>query len=253
MVAAQLSDTAGDGRIVEVLDDADAVSERAADWLAGCAAQTTGRFALALSGGSTPRHLYELLARPPHRDRVPWDRAHLFWGDERFVPHDHPDSNYRMVREALLDRVPIPAANVHPIPTEGAPEDAARAYEGALKSFYGMSDLDPARPLFDVVLLGIGQDGHTASLFPGSPALDERSAWVMAVSSPRREARITLTYPALASSRTIAFLVAGEDKRAIAARVRSGEIGLPAARIRTQGQLRWFMDRAAAGDEGPDR
>lgn len=232
--------------ITEILDDADALSHRVADWLTGEAEQIEGRFAIALSGGSTPKHLYEILSQHPHRDRFPWLRTHLFWGDERFVPPDHPDSNYRMVREALIARVPIPPENVHPVPIEGSPEDAARAYEATLKSFYGMAELDPSRPLFDVVLLGIGADGHTASLFPGDAALDERQAWVKAVIGVKKEPRITLTYPALASSRTLAFLVAGEEKRAIAARVRSGDTELPAARVSTKGQLRWFMDRAAA-------
>ena len=232
--------------ITEILDDLDALSHRVADWLLGEAAQTEGRFAIALSGGSTPKHLYEILSQHPHRDRFPWLRTHLFWGDERFVPHDHPDSNYRMVQEALIMRVPIPSENVHPVPIQGSPQDAARAYEATLRSFYGTAELDPGRPLFDVVLLGIGADGHTASLFPGDPVLDERQAWVSAVVGAKPEPRITLTYPALASSRTLAFLVTGEEKRAIAARVRSGDTELPAARVSTRGQLRWFMDRAAA-------
>jgi len=232
--------------ITEILDDPEALSHRVADWLTGEAAQTEGRFSIALSGGSTPRHLYEILARPPHRDQFPWGRTHLFWGDERFVPHDHPDSNYRMVREALLAHVPIPAENVHPIPTDGTPAAAARAYEATLKSFYGMAELDPARPLFDIVLLGVGSDGHTASLFPDSPVLEERRHWVAASTDPKGDARVTLTYPALASSRTLAFLAAGGEKRAIAMRVRCGETELPAARVGTAGQLRWFMDRAAA-------
>jgi 6-phosphogluconolactonase len=236
-----------DNELVEILDDPNALSHRVADWLTGQAAQTEGRFAIALSGGSTPKHLYEILAQPPHRDRFPWQRAHLFWGDERFVPPDHPDSNYRMVREAMIAHIPISPENVHPMPTDGTPEAAAASYEATLKSFYGISELDPSRALFDVVLLGVGEDGHTASLFPGSSVLDERHAWVRAVEGVKAEARITLTYPALASSRTVAFLAAGEDKRAIVARVRGGETGLPAAQVVTEGQLRWFMDRAAAG------
>lgn len=232
--------------ITEMLDDPDALSHRVADWLTGEAAQTEGRFSIALSGGSTPKHLYEILSGSPHRDRFPWRRTHLFWGDERFVPHDAADSNYRMVREALIAHVPIPAENVHPVPIEGSPEEAARAYEATLKSFYGMSELDPARPLFDIVLLGVGADGHTASLFPGDAALDERQGWVRAVVGVKAEPRVTLTYPAFASSRNLAFLVAGAEKRAIAARVRQGDRELPAARVSTRGQLRWFMDRAAA-------
>ena len=141
-----------------------------------------GVFAVALSGGSTPRRLYEHLAGPPYRDAFPWSRTHWFWGDERFVPHGDAQSNYRMVREALLSRAPIPAINIHPIPTEGvSPEAAAVTYERELKSFYGAKRLDAARPLFDVTLLGLGPDGHTASLFPGTAVLAERDRWVAAV------------------------------------------------------------------------
>ena len=153
---------------LEILADPEALSHRVADWLLEMATAKDGIFAINLSGGSTPRRLYERLAGPPYRDTFPWSRTHWFWGDERFVPHDDALSNYRMVREALLSRAPIPADNVHPIPTEGiSPEAAASAYERQLKSFYGAERLDPARPLFDVTLLGLGPDGHTASLFPG--------------------------------------------------------------------------------------
>jgi 6-phosphogluconolactonase len=235
--------------LIEVLADADALSHRVADWLTGEAAQTEGRFAIALSGGSTPKHLYQILAQPPHRDRFPWARTHFFWGDERFVPHDHPDSNYRMAREALIDHVPIPPENVHPVPTEGTPDEAAAAYEATLRAFYGTAELDPARNLFDVVLLGVGSDGHTASLFPGTAVLEERNAWVKAVVGVKAEPRITLTYPAIASSGTVAFLAEGEGKREIVARVRSGDPTLPAARVTTRGRLRWFLDRTAAGSQ----
>ena len=152
---------------LEILADPEALSHRVADWLLEMATAKDGIFAIDLSGGSTPRQLYECLAGPPYRNSFPWSRTHWFWGDERFVPHDDALSNYRMVREALLSRAPIPALNVHPIPTEGvSPEAAASAYERQLKSFYGAECLDPARPLFDVTLLGLGPDGHTASLFP---------------------------------------------------------------------------------------
>ena len=201
---------------LEILADPEAMSRRVADWLLEVATTKDGVFTVALSGGSTPRRLYELLAGPPYRDEFPWSRTHWFWGDERFVPHDDALSNYRMVREALLSRAPIPAINIHPIPTEGVtPEAAASAYERELKSFYGAERLDPARPLFDVTLLGLGPDGHTASLFPDTAVLAERDRWVAAVVGAKSEARITLTYPALESSRNAAFLVAGEEKRAM--------------------------------------
>ena len=136
------------------------------------------------------------LAQPPIVAVFPWSRVHWFWGDERFVPHDHPDSNYGMTRAALLSKAPIPAGNVHPVPTEGlTPQQGAAAYEKTLREYYGAEVLDAARPLFDVTLLGIGDDGHTASLLPGQPALEETQRWVVAVPSGRSEPRITLTYP----------------------------------------------------------
>ena len=151
-----------------------------------------------------------------------------------------------MVREALLSRAPIPALNVHPIPTEGvSAEAAASAYERQLKSFYGAECLDPARPLFDVTLLGLGPDGHTASLFPGTAVLAEQNRWVAAVVGAKSEARITLTYPALESSRNAAFLVEGEEKRAILNWLCRGDDSLPAARLRPAGMLRVFADEAA--------
>jgi 6-phosphogluconolactonase len=215
-----------------------------AAWLRERAATAGPRFAVCLAGGSTPRRVYELLASA-ERDQFPWDRAHWFFGDERFVPHDHPDSNYRMAREAMFDAAPVPAANLHPIPTAGQPAQAARRYESELREFYGAATLDPQRPLFDVVLLGLGEDGHTASLFPGTKALQERERWVVDVLNPKSEPRITLTYPALESTRDLAFLVAGAHKRDILARVRGGE-DLPAARLRGRAAPYWFVDRAAA-------
>ena len=168
-------------------------------------------FAVSLSGGSTPRRLYECLAAPEIASRFPWNRAHWFWGDERFVPHEHPDSNFRMARDAFLSRVPVPRDNIHAVPTEGlSPEQAAAAYETTLKRFYGADTLAPDRPLFDVTLLGIGEDGHTASLFPGQPALQETRRWAVAVIGAKAEARITLTYPALDSSRNARLWLRGK-------------------------------------------
>lgn len=235
---------------VEILTDPKALSRRVAAWLFELAVAKEGIFAVCLSGGSTPQGLYERLAETSYRDAFPWSRTHWFWGDERFVPHNDALSNYRMVREALLARAPIPTVNVHPIPTEGlSPELAASAYERELKTFYGAERLDPARPLFDVNLLGLGPDGHTASLFPGTAVLAERDRWVAAVIGAQPEARITLTYPALESSRHAAFLIEGEEKRAIFDRLRRGDVSLPAARLRPTGEVTWFLDRAAAGAE----
>jgi 6-phosphogluconolactonase len=200
-----------------------------------------------LSGGSTPRRLYERLAGPEIAPRFPWDRVHWFWGDERFVPHDHPESNYGMARDALFSRVPAPEENIHAIPTEGlSPEQAADAYARALERFYGAETLAPDRPLFDVALLGIGEDGHTASLFPGRPALEETRRWAVAVTGAKSEPRITLTYPSLDSSRDLAFLVTGAGKRDVLRRAQAGDRALPAARVRPLGRLHWFADRAAA-------
>jgi 6-phosphogluconolactonase len=237
---------------VEVLADPEALARRVAEWLVAIATRTDGPFAVALSGGSTPQLLYRLLAAPPCRTVFPWSRAHWFWGDERFVPHDDPQSNYRMVREAMLSQAPIPKTNIHPIPTEGMSSDAAAsAYEHELKSFYGAEHLDPARPLFDVTLLGLGPDGHTASLFPDTAVLAERERWVAAVLDAKSKARITLTYPTIESSRRVAFLVAGEEKRAIFSRLRRGDDRLPAAQVHPHPatEVTWFLDKAAAGSE----
>jgi 6-phosphogluconolactonase len=233
---------------LEILADPEALARRVADWLLAAANAKDGVFAIALSGGSTPRRLYEHLAEPTYRDRFPWSRTHWFWGDERFVPHNDALSNYRMVREALLSLAPIPTTNIHAIPTEGvSPEAAASAYERELKSFYRAERLDPARSLFDVTLLGLGPDGHTASLFPNTAVLAERDRWVAAVVGAKSEARITLTYPVLESSRNAAFLVVGEEKRAALARLRHGDDNLPAARLHPTGTLWIFGDAAAVG------
>jgi 6-phosphogluconolactonase len=238
------------GSVLEILADPEAVSRRVAEWLLAIATAKDTTVAIALSGGSTPQRLYRHLAEPVYRHAFPWERTHWFWGDERFVPHDDARSNAHMVREALLAYVPVSAANIHAIPTEGlSVEAAAAAYERELKSFYGAESLDPARPLFDVTLLGLGADGHTASLFPGTAALAERARWVATVVGAQPEARITLTYPALESSRHVAFLVVGEEKREIFARLRHGDERLPAARVRATGGL-WMFGDAAAGD-GP--
>jgi 6-phosphogluconolactonase len=227
---------------IEAVKDLEDLAHRAARWIADLARSSRGRFAICLSGGSTPRRLYQLLADAPYREAIPWDRVHWFWGDERFVPWDHPDSNYRMAWDAMLAHVPAPAQNIHGIATTGDPGDAARAYERVLKSYYGAETLDSARPLFDVELLGLGPDGHTASLFPGTEVLEERQRWVAEVVGAKPEVRITLTYPLLESSRHTSFLVAGEDKRDALTRVLAGDPELPAARLRPAGELVWLVD-----------
>jgi 6-phosphogluconolactonase len=236
---------------IDVSADPDALAHRVAQWITDLACAALDRFAIALSGGSTPKRLYQLLATTPLRQAMPWERVHLFFGDDRFVPWDDADSNYGMAREAMIAHVPIPPDNVHGIAHTGTPAEAARKYERVLKSYYGADALDPIRPLFDVVLLGMGPDGHTASLFPGRPALDERHRWAVEVPVPGLNPmvpRVTLTYPALHSSRSTAFVAAGADKSAMMRRVLAGDQDLPSARISPVGELVWFVDRAARGE-----
>ncbi|HEY1753619.1 MAG TPA: 6-phosphogluconolactonase [Caulobacteraceae bacterium] len=234
------------GRI-EVLADPPALATRVAEWMTEAALAGPAPFRICLSGGSTPKRLYALLGSPPFVERFPWAKAAWFWGDERFVPYDDPASNYRMAREAMLAKAPVSSASIHPMPTDGEPDAAARGYERTLKDAYGAEALDPARPLFEIMLLGLGPDGHTASLLPGDPVLGERSRWVAAVAHGRPEVRITLTYPAIESSRRVAFLVEGAQKAAILAAVRGGASDVPAARLRPAGEITWFVDAAAAG------
>ncbi len=236
------------GRI-EILPDAPALARHVAEWMTRAALAAPGPFRVSLSGGSTPKALYELLASDEFRSRFPWSRVVWYWGDERFVPYDDPESNYRMTREAMLAKVPVKPENIFPIPTDGTPDDSARRYEQTLQQAYGAAVLDPQRPLFDITLLGLGADGHTASLIPGQPVLNERKRWVAAVSQGRPEVRITMTYPAIESSRRVAFLVAGREKAQIFGAIRTGNSEVPAARVRPVGELSWFVDQAAAGEE----
>ena len=229
---------------IHVFADGEALARAAADFLCRAAEAKPGRFAVCLSGGSTPRRMYESLGSERRAD-VPWDRVHWFFGDERFVPHDHADSNFGMVRRAMFDAAEVRAENIHPVATDApSPQTAAQAYETGLKSFYGAAALDPQRLLFDLTLLGLGEDGHTASLFPATATLDDRAHWAAAVVGVKPEARITLTYPARESSRATAFLVSGASKKEILARVWRGD-DLPAARLKPGGTLHWFIDRAA--------
>ena len=231
-----------------VREDPRAIARYAADWLVEKLDAGASRVnAVCLSGGATPGHLYELLSALPYRNALPWKRIHWFWCDERFVSPTDERSNYNMVQHLLLERAPIPRENVHPIPTRSdTPIAAAAAYEHELRQFYGTSTLAADRPLFDVTFLGVGQDGHTASLFPGSAVLEERSRWAAAVLDVRSEARVTLTYPALESSRDVAFLVTGAAKGTIMTRIFDGAVDVPAARLRPVGRVHWFVDRAAA-------
>ncbi|MCJ2018474.1 6-phosphogluconolactonase [Methylobacterium sp. E-065] len=233
-----------------VLTDSQAVAREAAERLiVACGENQSERIAICLSGGSTPKVLYGLLAGPDYASRVPWQRIHWFFGDDRVVPWDDARSNVRMVREAFGHGATIPPTHLHFIPSDAGAESGAHAYERTLLDFYGADRLDPARPLFDLVLLGLGEDGHTASLFPGKPAVAETERLV----APVPEAglapfvpRITLTFPALASSRHVLFLVTGAGKRAALARLAAGE-DLPAGRVTSAGEIAWVLDAAAAG------
>lgn len=235
------------GDHIEIFPDPPALARHVAEWMTAAALAANGPFRVSLSGGSTPKTLYGLLASDEFAGRFPWHSVSWFWGDERFVAHDHPDSNYRMARQAMLDKAPVPPQNIHPVPVDGTPDSAARRYEQTLQQVYGAARLDPARPLFDLTLLGLGADGHTASLLPGEPVLDERRRWVAAVSHGRPEVRLTMTYPVIESSRRVAFLVTGHDKAAMLHTIRAGGSQVPAARVQPVGALFWFVDRAAAG------
>jgi len=232
---------------VEVSPNPPSLAHHVAEWMTAAALATPGPFRVSLSGGSTPKTLYGLLASDEFRGRFPWQRVSWYWGDERFVPYDHPESNYRMTREAMLAKAPVPPENIHPVPADGTPDDAAARYEKTLQAAYGATVLDPARPLFDITLLGLGPDGHTASLLPGEAVLEERKRWVAAVSHGRPEVRITMTYPVIESSRHVAFLVAGQEKAAMFGTIRKGDSRVPAARVNPVGELIWFVDQAAAG------
>jgi len=210
-------------------------------------AANDGRIAICLTGGSSPKKLYELLATDAYHTKIPWQRTHWFVGDERFVLPDNPLNNMAIARKIFLDRF-APSSHIHPIPTDAANTDeSATRYERELKAFYGAASLDPARPLFDLVLMGVGPDGHTASLFPGDPALQETERWVVGVGQAPVEPlvpRVTLTLPALASCREMLFEVAGKEKRAILTRLVGGE-SLPANRARSDGETVWLVDSAA--------
>ncbi|HVS10306.1 MAG TPA: 6-phosphogluconolactonase [Planctomycetota bacterium] len=235
--------------LVLVLPDAEQVCREARERFAGearSAARERGTFRVALSGGSTPRRLYELLAELPAGEAppaVPWSKVHFFWGDERLVPPDHEASNYRMAREALLSRLELAPEQVHRVPTELEPERCAQAYEQTLlRAFEG-------HVRFDLLLLGIGADGHTASLFPGSPALEERERLVAAVRAPGGGPdRVTLTLPAFETARCGFFLASGAEKaEAVRAALGGGDSPPPAGRVRLrEGRLVWLLDRAAA-------
>jgi 6-phosphogluconolactonase len=232
-----------------VLPDPEALAHEAARRfveLTREAAGSRGRFSVALAGGSTPGRLYRLLSEEPYRSHVPWDAVHLFWGDERCVPPGDPGSNYRMAEENLISRVPIPSENVHRVRGELEPAAAAREYEQEIQDFY----CGP-HARFDLILLGLGEDGHTASLFPDSPVLAVTQRLVAAATADyqdRPAQRVTFTLPALNSARQVLFLVTGSAKAgAVRAVIEGDGKRLPARQIRpAAGQLTWLLDAEAA-------
>ncbi|MDE2582997.1 MAG: 6-phosphogluconolactonase, partial [Rhodospirillales bacterium] len=223
---------------LRVLPDGAALAEAGAALFAEAAAAARGRCVIGLAGGSTPRPLYQLLAAPPYRDRLNWPAIDLVLGDERFVPPDDPDSNFNMIRGALLAQLDQ-APRAHPVPFAGLTvAGAADAYGHTLRGLYGAAQLIPGKPFFDLCLLGMGEDGHTASLLPGQPKLlEERDRWTLPVTEGRPEARVTLTYPVLESAKLVVFLVSGAGKRAMLDAILSGaERAAPAARLRPHGR-----------------
>jgi 6-phosphogluconolactonase len=233
-------------------DIADLARKAASEFvdLAKSSVEASGRFVVALSGGETPKSLYATLASGEFCSEISWSRLHFFWGDERPVPPDDPDSNYRMAFETFLAKVRVPEKNIHRIPAEQEPEVAAGKYEKEIRDFFGLPEF--AWPRFDLVLLGVGDDGHTASLFPDSDALRETRRLVVAPYIEKlRSYRITLTLPVLNHAANVFFLVAGEGKAAVLREVLEPRPGskkqLPAQRIDPQnGKVLWFVDRAAA-------
>jgi 6-phosphogluconolactonase len=238
---------------VLVFADLAALSQEAARrflLLARDAVAARGHFSVALSGGSTPKPLYALLADPPFRDEAPWPHVHVFWADERCVPPDHPESNYRLAAETFLSKVPLPPENIHRMQGErDDPQAAAADYARTLRGFFRPDE--GKMPRFDLILLGMGENGHTASLFPANPALDERTALVAApYVEELRAHRLSLTAPVLNNARNVIFLVAGAGKAETLRRVLEGErrpTELPAQLVRpTSGALTWLVDEEAA-------
>jgi 6-phosphogluconolactonase len=233
--------------------DAEAVSLAGAEafiTLAGEAVLAHGRFIVALSGGSTPKRMFQLLAEPERAAAVDWPRVHLFWGDERPVPPDQADSNYRMTNEALLSKLPAPGPTVSRIEAERADRAAAASeYEALIARTFGVP-ADKTPPSFDLIFLGMGPDGHTASLFPHTSALGEIKRWVVPNFVPKFNAeRVTFTYPLINHAAEVIFLAAGADKAAVLAEVIDGPPEpqrLPSQAVRPTGRLRWFVDQAAA-------
>ncbi len=242
-------------RQLRILEDPEDLARAAAELFAALAADAIarrGRFAVALAGGSTPKRLYQMLADDVHRKQIDWSRLEIFWNDERAVPPDHPESNYKMAWDALLSRVPVVEARVHRMPSEATDADqAALDYQRRIARVFGV-DLDGPPPIFDLILLGIGEDGHTASLFPYTAAIEETFRWVVANHVVQRAMhRLTMTLPILNRAAQVVFLVTGEGKASVVSEILEGPpdaLRLPSQAVQPcNGQLHWFLDRPAAG------
>ena len=231
---------------LQIFQDSQALAKAAAEKFIQLADQsilTLGRFSAALSGGNTPGSLYKMLALPENKARLDWDYIHLFLGDERHVPPDHPESNYRMVREILLNQIDIPLKNIHRVPTELDVHQAANSYEASMREYF-----EGDWPRFDLVLLGMGEDGHTASLFPHSKGLEDETHWFIANYAPKRDAwRLTLTKNAINAARDILIMVSGKSKAKILKEVLTftGEKEKKPINLisPSNGKLAWFVDQ----------
>ena len=207
-----------------------------------------GAFMFVISGGRTPNVFFETIAESPHRRKMPWGNMHIFWADERCVPDTHSDSNYNTAFNGFISKVPVLTANVHPIVVNsGHAEDAAKKYEQQVQSTFDKSGIDGSFPVFDMILLGMGADGHTASLFPRSPALKEKQRWFVLAPAPSilpEVQRITMTLPVINNARNVVFLVSGKNKKNTLSAVMEKKDGdrYPAARVQPQGNLYWFLD-----------
>lgn len=242
---------------IHLSDNADTLSKEYADWLVDYISktlQTQQRFTIALSGGSTPKKLHELLATDAYKNKIDWSKLHVFWGDERFVPFEDERNNAKMAYDTLLNHVPVPASQIHVMPTNLSPEDASAEYEKLLNAYFVPAE-DPGGEsfhfTFDLVILGMGDDGHTLSLFPGLPVIHEASKWVTSFWLEAQDMyRITLTHSVANKARCVTFLATGEKKAVVLKEVLEGvrNVDLYPSQIiqPEQGELHWFVDRSAA-------
>ncbi len=233
-----------------VKDDPDHLAQEAAKLFFEAALENVrkkGVFTVAVSGGSTPRRMHRLLAREPYLSEAPWDKTHLFWVDERCVSYSHQYSNYGAAKKDLINNIPIPDENVYPMPVESSSEIGSVAYQAKLIDFFNLEQ--GGLPQFDLIILGIGKDGHTASLFPGQRVLDEKERLVVSVKGGNPEvSRLTMTLPVLNNAREILILVSGEQKaETLKTVLESDQVLLPVQRVRpNRGNLKWLIDRDAA-------